>query len=286
MLHNDSNGRDLTQFTQKPDDVFDAEMPPGTPMRTIVFSSQKGGSGKTTLCGQLAVQAELMGAGPVAVVDTDPQGSLADWWNARRSPTPLFVKTRVKYLAGDLNELRAKGISLVFVDTPPAVTDIIEEIVSHADLVVVPTRPSPHDLRAVGATLDIIENQGKPLIFAVNGATPQAQITSETAVVLSQHGTVAPVTIHQRTDFATSMIDGGTVMEAWPESPSTEEITKLWYYISSRLRKMERRRNPLTFVDKDRRHPNQGQTHPRSEQAAPSFGRRFGSGYRQIERAG
>ncbi len=39
---------------------------PGTsPMRVIVFASQKGGAGKTTLCGQLAVQAELAGEGPV-----------------------------------------------------------------------------------------------------------------------------------------------------------------------------------------------------------------------------
>lgn len=285
MLHSDSMSGDLTQSTQKPDDGFDTAMPPGMPMRTIVFSSQKGGSGKTTLCGQLAVQADLMGAGPVAVVDTDPQGSLSDWWNARRSQTPLFVKTRVKYLASDLNELRGKGISLVFVDTPPAVTDIIEEIVNYADLVVIPIRPSPHDLRAVGATMDIIENQGKPVIFAINGATPQAQITSETAVALSQHGTVAPVTIHQRTDYATSMIDGGTVMEAWPESPSAEEITKLWYYISSRLRKMERRRIPLPFVGKDRRQSNQGHTHPQFAEVKPRFGRRLASGYRHIEKA-
>ena len=58
------------------------------PTRTIVFTSQKGGSGKTTLCGQLAVQAEMAGMGPVALIDTDPQGSLSDWWNARGEETP------------------------------------------------------------------------------------------------------------------------------------------------------------------------------------------------------
>jgi chromosome partitioning protein len=203
-------------------------------MQVIVFSSQKGGSGKTTLCGQLAVQAEIVGAGPVAVVDTDPQGSLSDWWNAREAETPLFMKAQVDYLHEDLRQLERTGVKLVFIDTPPAVTDTIRQIVAYADLVVVPTRPSPHDLRAVGATLDIIDGQRKPLIFAVNAAS-RAKITSDTAVALSQHGTVAPVIVKQRTDFATSMIHGRAVVETNPESRSAGEIADLWRYIASRL---------------------------------------------------
>ncbi|MCW5699809.1 MAG: ParA family protein, partial [Rhodospirillales bacterium] len=204
-------------------------------MRVIVFSSQKGGSGKTTLCGQLAVQAELSGDGPVAIIDTDPQGSLAQWWNARSSDTPLFLRVSGKYLHEDIRQLDRAGVRYVFVDTPPAVTDMISRIVAYADLVVVPTRPSPHDLRAVGATLDIIEAQRKQLVFAINAANRRARITGETAVALSQHGTVAPVTLHHRIDFATSMIHGETVMETDPESRSAMEIREMWGYLSSRL---------------------------------------------------
>ncbi|HYD98344.1 MAG TPA: ParA family protein, partial [Alphaproteobacteria bacterium] len=54
-------------------------------MRVLALSSQKGGSGKTTLSGHLAVQAERAGAGPVCLIDIDPQGSLADWWNEREA---------------------------------------------------------------------------------------------------------------------------------------------------------------------------------------------------------
>ena len=270
MLNVNTDGL-ISRSTPKPyENGLEASMVANMPMRTIVFSSQKGGSGKTTLCGQLAVQAEIMGQGPVAVVDADPQGSLSDWWNARKAETPLFLKTRVKYLMNDLEELRDRGIKLVFVDTPPAITDVIEQIVSYADLVVGPTRPSPHDLRAVGATLDIIETQGKPLIFVVNGATPEVQITSDTAVALSQHGTVAPETVHQHPDFATSMIDGRTVMEVQPNSESAAEITKLWQYIFTRLKKMERNRRKNSTGEMGRQFSEVGkENHSRT-----TFGRR------------
>ena len=44
-------------------------------MRTVVIASPKGGTGKSTLTGHLAVEAERQGCGPVAIVDTDPQGA-------------------------------------------------------------------------------------------------------------------------------------------------------------------------------------------------------------------
>ena len=117
----------------------------------------------------------------------------------------------------------------------------IQSVIAVAELIVVPTRPSPHDLRAVGATVDLCDRAGKPLIFVVNGATPKAKITSEAAVALSQHGTVAPITLHHRTDFAASMIDGRTVMEIDPNGRSSQEVTALWHYISERLEKNFRR---------------------------------------------
>lgn len=245
-VRNDAGEQDILGRSPATADAANSVSPSddtGT-MQVIVFTSQKGGSGKTTMCGQLAVAAELGGAGPVALIDCDPQGSLSDWWNAREQTTPMFVRTSVDRLGEDLKLMHKQGINLVFVDTPPSVTETIREIVSHADMVVIPTRPSPHDLRAVGATLDIVDSNGKPLVFAVNGATKRARITSDTAVALSQHGTVAPVTVHHRNDFATSMIKGGAVMETNPSSKSAQEIIELWRYLYSRLRKVERQRAP------------------------------------------
>ncbi|WP_033074662.1 ParA family protein [Sphingopyxis sp. MWB1] len=210
-------------------------------MRVLALASQKGGSGKTTLSGHLAVQAQLAGAGPVVLIDIDPQGSLADWWNERETDLPAFAQTTVARLASDLEILRQQGFKLAVIDTPPAITMAIQSVISVAELIVVPTRPSPHDLRAVGATVDLCERAGKPLVFVVNAATPKAKITSEAAVALSQHGTVAPVTLHHRTDYAASMIDGRTVMEVDPNGRSADEVRQLWSYMNDRLEKNFRR---------------------------------------------
>ncbi len=207
-------------------------------VRVVVFASQKGGSGKTTLSGHIAVEAERAGDGPVALIDTDPQGSLAKWWNARAASTPAFAQASLEELDACLDHLKGIGFKLIVIDTPPAVTQTIAHVVQRADLVVVPTRPSPHDLRAVGPTVDIADSLNKSLVFVVNSATPRARITSETAVALSQHGVVAPVTLHHRVDFAASMIDGRTVGDIQPESKSALEVSALWMYLRGRLAKL------------------------------------------------
>ena len=204
-------------------------------MFVVAVVSQKGGSGKTTLTGHLSVQASLSGHGPVAIVDTDPQGSLAAWWNERETPEPVFVQTNLHDLRGHLDNLRQAGVKMVMVDTPPAITSAIHDVISVADYVVVPTKPSPHDLRAVGATVKLVQACGKPMVFVLNDASPRAKITFEAAIALSQHGTVAPVTIHHRTVYASSMIDGRTAMELEPSGQSATEILGLWEYLNARL---------------------------------------------------
>ncbi len=46
--------------------------------------------------------------------------------------------------------LDGQGVQYAFVDTPPAIDVSVAGIVALADLVVIPVRASPDDLRAVG----------------------------------------------------------------------------------------------------------------------------------------
>src|SRR3546814_3385291 len=72
-----------------------------------------------TSCGSGGIRGE----GPVGLIDVDPQGSLADWWNERTAPNPFFIQTAVPRLADDIRELAAHGLELLIIDTPPALTD-------------------------------------------------------------------------------------------------------------------------------------------------------------------
>jgi chromosome partitioning protein len=205
-------------------------------MKLIVLANQKGGVGKSTLCAHLAVEAGRR-ANQAALIDTDPQGSLVAWWNARQAQEPVLVQAAPEALGEACEVLKTKGVEWLFVDTPPALSKEIRRVCSVASLVLIPVRPSPHDLRSVGATVRMVESLGKPMVFVVNSATKRARITAEASIVLSQRGTVASVQVGHRVDFASSMTDGRTVQELDPQSPSADEITALWDYVLTRIRK-------------------------------------------------
>ncbi len=185
-------------------------------MKTVVVTSLKGGSGKSTITVNLAVEAE----GTIALIDTDhPQGSASHWFNARKAETPVFV-----------DSLTPTGIDYLFVDTAPQRPD--PETIEVADLVIIPVKPSPNDLRVVGDTLAVVERLRKPFCFVINMAKPRTRIAMDSLQALAQYGKVAPVMLGDRVDFAESMIDGLAVGEWSPRSKSAEEITQLWSYVS------------------------------------------------------
>lgn len=204
-------------------------------MLILVVLTQKGGSGKTTLTGHIAVQAELAGAGPVAVLDADPQENLTEWASERIADNPIVAQTSLSQLDRDVRRMRDLGIKLLLIDTPPGVTEINRSTIAISDFVLVPVKPSPHDLRSAGKTVGLLRELGRPFVFVLNSASPWARITSDAVIALSQHGTVAPIILHQRADFASSMIDGRTVMEIARKSPSAAEIGQLWEYLDARL---------------------------------------------------
>jgi chromosome partitioning protein len=198
------------------------------------LASRKGGAGKTTLASHLAVAADAAGAGPVALIDTDPQGGLAGWWNARAAVTPEWIEP-AHGLPAAVDGCRAAAYGTLLIDTPPSLSDTIAEVLALADLILVPVQPSPNDLRAVGGTVELAAASGKPMVFVVNRATARARITTQAVIALSQYGAVSPVVIHARMDFATSMTDGRTASELDPASKAAGEVAALWAYLQNRL---------------------------------------------------
>jgi chromosome partitioning protein len=200
-------------------------------MQTIVVAQQKGGCGKTTLVRNLAVAA---GAGTV-VIDTDPQGTLTGWWNKRESDAPALA-TVAGTIRETLDQLRADGAKLVLVDTPPSKHQFVSDVIRAADLVLIPVKPSPDDLDAVGATLDMVEGAGRNFIFCITQAKARTRLLSGAVRSLAQHGKVAPVTIYDRVEFPTAAITGQGVTETVEDSPAAAEVQALLTYVRKQLR--------------------------------------------------
>ena len=202
-------------------------------MKTVVVTSQKGGSGKTTVVAHLAVAAEKAGHGPTVIIDTDPQQTLATWWKMREAETPKLASVTLGEMANKLIALREMGFTWCFIDTPPALTKQNELVLGLADLVLIPTRPSPNDLWALGATLGLVGQTGAPFVFVLTQAKGNARITVQAMAALSEHGRIFEAIIHDRVDYAASMTDGRTALEIAPSGPAATEVTGLW----SQLRK-------------------------------------------------
>jgi chromosome partitioning protein len=164
-------------------------------------------------------------------------GSLAAWWNERAADTPVCADVGPTGLSATLANLQKSGFKLVVIDTPPFATTEVAVILGEASLVVVPVVPSPHDLRAIGETIELVEAQRKPMVFVVSNASASGKLTLQAVTALSQYGTVAPTVIHTRQDYRSAMIKGRTAGEVFPTSKSALEISELWAYLETRLKK-------------------------------------------------
>lgn len=197
-------------------------------MRVIVFNSQKGGSGKTTLCASLSVEAERAGHGPVFLIDTDPQGTLTAWHSRRQAATPQRLEVPFNGLDDSLALLRQRADGWCFLDTPPSVRPETTKLFALADLVLVPIRPSPSDLWSAAATVDHLTREQIPFLFVMNQVKATAAITAQAAAVLSEYGRVAPTFIGDRVACAAALTDGRTAAELAPSSLAAQEIAALW----------------------------------------------------------
>jgi chromosome partitioning protein len=202
-------------------------------MKIIVITSQKGGSGKTTLAAHLAVEAERAGDAPAWLIDTDEQGTLSQWHERREADTPQRAEMPFARLETGLANMAERGAAYCFIDTAPTISGQSASIIALADIVLIPVRPSPADLWAVAETVTLVKTAGKPFLFILTQAKPQATITAQTIAALSEHGRVAQTFIADRVPYAGAMTGGRTAPELSPRSAAAEEIAGLWRDVKS-----------------------------------------------------
>ena len=210
-------------------------------MHTIVLATQKGGSGKSTLAIGLALAA-IQAGHTVRLIETDAQGTLSNWQSRRPYAEPIVEPV---YSAGDIEgkllSLDHSGVTLTIIDTAGGVSAATNSAIRHADLCLIPARPSIADIEAAASTLSVIRAWNKPFAFILNQTPIRGQRLGNAATALGDEaardieGVVARPFIVMRNDHQDALSAGLAVSEYAPASKSTEEIRSLWKWIEARL---------------------------------------------------
>ena len=200
--------------------------------KIFTVAQQKGGAGKSTLAAHLAV-AWLRKKKRAALVDIDPQSSLAAWFEMRRESLGeeaggLTFENVTGWRAAKTIDALARDYDVVVVDSPPHAETDARVAVRAADLVVIPTQPSPLDVWATRPTLEMAAKEKRPAILALNRVPPRALLTERMMEKLADYNVaLAKSTLGSRVAFAEAMERGLSAEEHKPSSQAAKEIRAL-----------------------------------------------------------
>ncbi len=150
--------------------------------QVLTIAQQKGGSGKTTLAANLAV-AFVKAGQRVALLDTDPQGSLGRWFMTRRERGrhDIEFSTASAWGVGYETEKLKKSNDIVLIDTPPKIDSDLRPALREASLILVPVASSHLDLWATEGVLDLAQRVGKPAMIVLNRTRAGTRLAQEIA---------------------------------------------------------------------------------------------------------
>ena len=195
----------------------------------VAVAQQKGGSGKSTVAANLAA---VLAAGGrrVALLDTDPQGSVTRWHEERQRrgdgrAAPLFFDRPSGWrVPGALDRLR-RDRDVVVVDTPPHAGTDAKVAIRAADLVLMPLQPSPADLWASEGTRKLATEERRALL---NRVPAQGKMRDRMVAALAeQEVPLLEQSLGNRAHFASAFLDGLSVTEAAPRSAAAAEMRAL-----------------------------------------------------------
>ena len=200
--------------------------------KVITICQQKGGTGKTTLAVHLALAFAKLHNLKIAIIDTDPQGSLGKWFVVRSekkvSNENLTFKTASLWGAQYESKALKKDHDIVIIDTPPKIESDARPSIEAADLVLIPMTPSHVDFWATEAIIDIAKKAEKKIFIQINRANERSKLVKKTHEYINTINVKSTNTlIGHRQIYASSMGEGKTAVEKQKKSNAVEEIKKL-----------------------------------------------------------
>ena len=200
--------------------------------KVITIAQQKGGTGKTTLAVHLALAFIKYHNLKVAIIDTDPQGSLGKWFMIRtekkNSSENLTFKTASLWGAQYESKILKVDHDIVIIDTPPKIESDARPSIESADLVLIPMSASHVDFWATGAIVEIAKKANKKILIQINRSNQRSKLITKTndfikSLDLSSTQTI----IGNRQIYASSMGEGKTAIEKQKKGVAVEEMKKL-----------------------------------------------------------
>ncbi|SEN93817.1 chromosome partitioning protein [Gemmobacter aquatilis] len=183
--------------------------------KVITVAQQKGGAGKTTLAVTLAISFARQGL-RVALLDSDPQGSLGRWFMTRverLGAADVEFSTASAWGVGyECKKLRQTH-DIVIVDTPPKVDSDLRPSLREADLVLIPVASSHVDLWATDGVLDLVARESTRALIVLNRMNTGTRLAEEVAQAAHGVAQVATARLANRVAFAESLGQGLSVVE-------------------------------------------------------------------------
>ncbi len=209
--------------------------------KVITIAQQKGGTGKTTLAVHLALAFIKYHNLKIAIIDTDPQGSLGKWFMIRTekkiSNDNLTFKTASLWGAQYESKTLKNDHDIVIIDTPPKIESDARPSIESADLVLIPITASHVDFWATGAIVEIAKKANKKILIQINRSSQRSKLISKTNDFIKSLNLSATKTIiGNRQIFAASMGEGKTAVEKQKKSNAVEEIKQLSEQILSEVK--------------------------------------------------
>ena len=200
--------------------------------KVITISQQKGGTGKTTLAVHLAMAFIKYHNLKVAIIDTDPQGSLGKWFMIRSekkvSNENLTFKTASLWGAQYESKTLKNDHDIVIIDTPPKIESDARPSIEAADLVIIPMAASHVDFWASGAIVEIAKKANKKILAQINRSSQRSKLMDKTiSFIKSLDLKPTQTIIGNRQIYTSSMGEGKTAVEKQKKGSAVDEIKKL-----------------------------------------------------------
>ena len=208
--------------------------------KVITISHQKSGTGKTTLAVHLAMAFIKYHNLKVAVIDTDPQGSLGKWFMIRTenkvSNENLTFKTASLWGAQYESKSLKNDHDIVIIDTPPKIESDARPSIEAADLVLIPMAASHVDFWATGAIVEIAKKANKKILAQINRSSQRSKLIDKTKDFIKSLDLQSTETIiGNRQIYTSSMGEGKTAVEKQRKGNAVDEIKKLSGQILNQL---------------------------------------------------